>query len=181
MDGHLGVSARSVIKNPSMRRPTISLSGHHLGRGFTLIELMIAVVVVGILASLAYPSFMGAIRKSRRSEAFTALSAIQQAQERWRGNNSSYAGSLTATPPAGLGLPSTTPGAHYAMSIANSGATTYEAIATANSGQSGDGNCAKLGVKMEGGNLKYRSAASSGSLDFSGSSTYQSNETCWSR
>ncbi|MBL0296210.1 MAG: prepilin-type N-terminal cleavage/methylation domain-containing protein [Betaproteobacteria bacterium] len=59
--------------------------------GFTLVELMIAVVIVALLASIALPSFMDSIRKSRRSEAFAALSAVQQAQERWRGNHGSYA------------------------------------------------------------------------------------------
>ncbi|MBK9683398.1 MAG: prepilin-type N-terminal cleavage/methylation domain-containing protein, partial [Betaproteobacteria bacterium] len=77
--------------------------------GFTLVELMIAVVIVALLASIALPSFMDSIRKSRRSEAFAALAQVQQAQERWRSNGSSYAESLTnaanGTPP-GLGMAS---------------------------------------------------------------------------
>lgn len=153
------------------------------GRGFTLLELMITVVIVGILAGLAFPSFMGAIRKGRRSDAFAALSAVQQAQERWRANNSSYASDLTSAAPTGLGMSSTSSGGHYTLSLANTGATTYEATATAASGgtQVTDGNCGKLGVRMDGGNLKYRSAASSGSLDFSTTPTYESNEKCWQR
>ncbi|MBK7458565.1 MAG: prepilin-type N-terminal cleavage/methylation domain-containing protein [Betaproteobacteria bacterium] len=58
--------------------------------GFTLVELMIAVVIVALLASIALPSFMDSIRKSRRSEAFAALSAVQQAQERWRGKQRQF-------------------------------------------------------------------------------------------
>lgn len=138
---------------------------------------MIAVVIVGILASLAYPSFMGSIRKGRRAEAFAALTAVQQAQERWRANNSSYAGNLTAAAPTGLGLSSTTAGSLYGISLANAGATTYEAIATAVSGstQVDDGNCAKLGVKMDGGNLTYAGASHSGTL------SYAATNVCWSR
>jgi type IV pilus assembly protein PilE len=153
------------------------------GRGFTLIELMIAVVVVGILAGLAFPSFMGAIRKSRRADAFAAIGAVQQAQERWRANSSSYASDLTSVAPTGLGLSSASSGGHYTLSLANAGATGYEVVATAASGgtQINDGTCGKLGVQMNGGNLKYRSAASSGLLDFSTSPTYESNEKCWSR
>lgn len=145
---------------------------------------MITVVVIGILAGLAFPSFMGSIRKSRRAEAFAALAAVQQAQERWRANSSTYASNLTAALPSGLGLTDTTPGAYYTISLSNAGATSYEAIATAVAGssQASDGKCVKMGVKMDGGNLKYRSADSAGTLDFSSSSsTYQSNETCWSR
>lgn len=60
-------------------------------RGFTLIELMIVVVVVGILAAIAYPSYQNSVRKSRRADAHAAISALQQAQERLRGSCRFYA------------------------------------------------------------------------------------------
>jgi type IV pilus assembly protein PilE len=69
-------------------------------RGFTLVEVMIAVIVAGILAAIALPSFMAQIRASRRADAVATLSLIQQAQERWRANCPCYAGSLTAAPHA---------------------------------------------------------------------------------
>lgn len=140
--------------------------------GFSLLELMIAVVVVGILASLAYPSFMGAIRKSRRAEAFNALSATQQAQERWRANNSSYSSSLTS-----LNLSASTPTGLYAIALANTGPTAYEVTATANSGttQAGDQQCAKLGVRMSGGTLTYAGTGPSGTLAFA------ATNACWNR
>lgn len=156
---------------------------HRLRRrmsGFSLIELMIVVVVVAVLAGVAFPSFMDAVRKSRRSEAFTALNAVQQAQERFRGNNATYASDLTGVAPAGLGLSSSTPGTYYTISLATDTSTistTYEAIATASSGssQAKDGSCAKLGVRMSGGNLTYAGAAASGTL------TYAASSPCWSR
>ena len=58
--------------------------------GFTLIELMIATSVSGVLSSIAYPSFSGALQKVRRTDALVAMMQVQQAQERWRANNSRY-------------------------------------------------------------------------------------------
>lgn len=146
-------------------------------RGVTLIELMIAVVVVGILAAIAFPSFMDSIRKGRRSDALGALAAVQQAQERWRTNNSAYASNLSASAPTGLGLPSTTSSGYYTLSLANVTATGYQAVATAVSGksQASDGDCAKLGVEMNGGMVRYGSASLSGTVSFA------NTNPCWAR
>ncbi len=58
--------------------------------GFTLIELMITVSIVGILASIAYPSYRGYILKSKRAEARTALSDLLQQQERYMTQRNTY-------------------------------------------------------------------------------------------
>jgi type IV pilus assembly protein PilE len=94
------------------------------------LELLIAVIVAGILAAIALPSFMAQIRASRRADAVATLSLIQQAQERWRANCPCYAGSLTAAPHGtnpggcpttdcdptnGLGLPFSNPRYTYSM------------------------------------------------------------------
>lgn len=52
-------------------------------RGFTLIETLIVVSVVGILASLAYASYSNSLEKSRRSDAKRALLHAAGLQERW--------------------------------------------------------------------------------------------------
>jgi len=51
-------------------------------RGFTLIELMIAVVIVAILAAVAFPTYQNSVRKSRRAEAKIALLEVAQILER---------------------------------------------------------------------------------------------------
>ncbi len=51
-------------------------------RGFTLIELMIAIVIIGILAAVAYPGYQNSVRKSRRATAQGDLMAFAAAMER---------------------------------------------------------------------------------------------------
>src|SRR5438477_4748220 len=120
-----------------------SSTSHPAHRGFTIIELLIVVVVLGVLATIAYPSFQNQIRKSRRSEAFTALAQVQQAQERYRSGQPQYADNsvLTASPsasppaPPGLGLQATTPSGYYDIAIAGTpNDFDYIATATAHSG-----------------------------------------------
>ena len=59
-------------------------------KGFTLIELMIAVAIIGILASVAYPSYREYVNKSRRVEAKKTLIAAQQWMERFYTENFRY-------------------------------------------------------------------------------------------
>jgi type IV pilus assembly protein PilE len=59
--------------------------------GFTLIELMIVVAVIGILAAIAYPSYTEYVLRGRRAEARTALIELMQQQERFYTQNGTYA------------------------------------------------------------------------------------------
>ena len=139
--------------------------------GFTLIELMIAVAVVGILLAVALPSFLDSIRKGRRAEAFAALSAIQQAQERWRSNNPLY-GTLS-----NLTIASSTSGGNYTLAVTANTATGYEATADGSgSGQRNDGQCTKLSVRVDRGAITYASCTGSGCTF-----TYAATDRCWSR
>lgn len=60
--------------------------------GFTLIELMITVAIVGILAAIAYPSYQDSVRKSWRANAASCLMELAQGMERRFTGSSSYAG-----------------------------------------------------------------------------------------
>ncbi len=66
--------------------------------GFTLIELMIALVVAAILATIAVPAFVEQARSSRRGDAHAAILALQLAQEQFRANCTQYATGLNTTP-----------------------------------------------------------------------------------
>ncbi|GAA0692976.1 type IV pilin protein [Marinobacterium maritimum] len=60
--------------------------------GFTLIELMIVVVVIGVLASIAYPAYLEYVAKSKRAEGKAALALAAQRMERCFTANNTYAG-----------------------------------------------------------------------------------------
>jgi prepilin-type N-terminal cleavage/methylation domain-containing protein len=64
---------------------------HKNSKGFTLIELMIVVVIIGILAALAIPRFMRSTTKAKMSEARQLLKQIYTMQRAYRQENDEYA------------------------------------------------------------------------------------------
>lgn len=71
-------------------KTNLSVCSRHLARGFTLIELMIVVAIVGILAAVAYPSYTDYIRRGSLSDAFSGLSGAQVKMEQYYQDNRSY-------------------------------------------------------------------------------------------
>lgn len=140
---------------------------------------MSVVAVAGVLALVAYPTFIESVRKGRRAEAVAALAQVQQSQERWRSNKNSYADNakLTADVPNGLGLKAITNSGLYTLNIDAADATSYTATATAVAGksQANDSPCQRFRVRMAGANIVYGSAAGVGDFDESPSNR------CWSR
>ena len=58
--------------------------------GFTLIELMITVAIIGVLGAIAYPSYQDSVPKSRRAEGRRAMMEVLQQQERYMTQNNTY-------------------------------------------------------------------------------------------
>ena len=73
--------------------------------GFTLIELMVVVVIIGILASIAVPSYTAYVENGRRAEGKAFALDLASRQERHFTQYSQYATSLTATDNTGVGMP----------------------------------------------------------------------------
>lgn len=159
--------------------PTIRLPFAKGRRGFSLIELMLAIAVIAILAAVAYPSYQDSIRKGRRSEAFTEVARIQQAQEKFRANNPTYSADFG---PAGLGLDSsgvvtsysTT---YYTLTLSGTSETGYtvQAAAIAGKSQANDTSCQCLQAAWSRADATYLAGANCTSTD-----PIQGN-SCWRR
>ncbi|MCF7990561.1 MAG: type IV pilin protein [Thiohalocapsa sp.] len=135
-------------------------------RGFTLIELLVVVAILGILVSIAVPSYRLQMIKAHRAEAINALMDVASRQERFYNDNRTY-----TTDMAALGFaadPLITAGGYYSVDAVagDSGiGTSYVATATRRAGQTADGICGNFKINSEG-----RTWIASGSA---------SAEDCW--
>lgn len=131
--------------------------------GFTLIELMIVVTIVGILAMIAYPAYQQQVRESRRPEAHSALAALANDLEKFRSECGVY-------PPDSAGGVATITGArntctglgrggnlstnqNYTLTLRTAGpapAGGYLLTATAQTQQAGDKDCQTLSLNSLG-------------------------------
>lgn len=135
--------------------------------GFTLIELMIAVVVVAILLSIAVPSYRAQVQESRRTDAKTALLDLASREQRYFSVNNTFTNS-----PQDLGyggaaasFPMNVGSGYYSVSVtAPTGASppTFTITATPINSQASDTQCGSFTVD------------NTGKQSVSGSST-----TCW--
>lgn len=123
---------------------TKPLPGQH--HGFTLVELMIVVTVIGILAAVAIPSYSNYVKKSRRTDALDALSKASVLQEKYRVNNTTYGTALQA------GISGTSPQGFYAITVTANTATTYtiQAAALSSSPQNSDTGCVTITLNQAG-------------------------------
>ncbi|MGH8136583.1 MAG: type IV pilin protein [Steroidobacteraceae bacterium] len=149
-----------------------SLLGHDAG--FTLIELMVTIVIAAILLSIAVPSYMNQIRKSRRTEARTAVLDLATREERYLSTANVY-----SQTPGDLGyggaFPQSVGSGYYTLTVAvpdpayagPAGTSSYIITATATGSQLKDTPCRTFSVNEVG--QQTASDASNG----------VSTTTCW--
>ena len=105
---------------------------HRKKNGFTLLEIIIVIIIVGVLASLALPRFFAIIEYSRSTEALTAIGVVRQSIERcYLQLDGTYTGcndftDLDIEDPAGF------PNAHFGYALSGQSITGYIITATRN-------------------------------------------------
>lgn len=126
-----------------------SRPGAVAGAGFTLIELMIVIALIGVLATIAIPQFQEYQQKSRRSEATRTLMQIAALQEQYFLDNRSYTDDFTDLnfPVAGT---VTTESGYYAITIDVPDPYSYTLTATPQGPQANDTQCATLTLDNQG-------------------------------
>jgi type IV pilus assembly protein PilE len=140
-------------------------------RGVTLLELMTVVMIIGVLASIAIPSYRTYLMRAQRSDATAALLRVAAAQEKFYLQNNSYAtqAQLALGPPAGLGFVRTENN-FYTVTLASVN-TTLDFTATATpvgtGPQSKDSACASFTIDQQG----TRGAKNSSNAD--------NKDACW--
>jgi prepilin-type N-terminal cleavage/methylation domain-containing protein len=104
--------------------------------GFTLLEIIIVIIIVGVLASLALPRFFSTIEYSRSTEALSAISALRQSVERcYLSNGGTYAGCVIGA--IDLDDPANSPGNHFTYTIIPNGTAGYTVRAERNATEGG--------------------------------------------
>jgi type IV pilus assembly protein PilE len=84
-------------------------------RGFTLVELMVTIAIVAMLAAIAVPTYQAQIRKSRRTEARSALLDTASREERFFATNNKY--TQTATDLGYASFPAPVGNSYYTLSV----------------------------------------------------------------
>lgn len=116
-------------------------------RGITLMELMIVVVIVGILAAIAFPNYRAFVERATRNEAKAALLQVATNQEKWYLQNNEFTLNL-----ADLGLASdTTDSGKYVIGVASGNVNaTFTATATYQGGGQELGKCETFTIDAAG-------------------------------
>ncbi len=104
--------------------------------GFTLLEVIIVIIIIGVLASLALPRFFSTVEYSRATEAMQSLATVRQSVERCYLMRNSFAAPCNAFANLDVEDPGGVPNAHFTYGFTNT-ANAYTITATRNTRDGG--------------------------------------------
>ncbi len=133
---------------------------NHARRGFSLLELAIVTVIIGILATASIPSFQRALEQSRADLAAANLRAVWSAQRLYWLDNRTYAASLATLESVGLLDTAVSSQPLYTLAITSAGGATFTAEAARTSNTRWNGT---LGITQNG--LTYGTLSGTGLAD----------------
>jgi len=137
-------------------------------QGFTLIELMIALVILGVITAIAYPSYTSHMTNNRRAQGQVALMDISQRMERYYAENHTFVGATLATIGSNNTAGDGSNTSYYNLALSNLSATGFTASATATGTQaSNDISCGIVAMNQLG---------QKGRL---GNGVFQVDANCW--
>lgn len=110
--------------------------------GFNLIELMIVVVIIGVLAAIAYPAYTDHLIKTRRADGQAALLNMAALMEHYFTERNTYVGAT----PAALGLTTSSQEGYYSLAVTSATATSFTLTATPQGVQTADTTCGALTI-----------------------------------
>nr|WP_010132132.1 type IV pilin protein [Microbulbifer agarilyticus] len=118
----------------------------HKQTGFTLIEMMIVVAIIGIISAIAYPSYMESVRKSNRADAKATLNDVAHRLQRCFTTYSAYdnANCSVATTLSGGGTITSAEGMYSVTAAITATTYTLTAAPVAGTSQAADTKCGSL-------------------------------------
>ena len=126
-------------------------------KGFTLIELMIVVAIIGIIAGIAYPSFGESVKKARRSDARGGLVELALSQSKLRGSCTTYGSTIGAANSCANSTvkgSSTSENGYYSFAISGATGNAFVLTASAKGAQLKDTDCLSMTVTVNASNPK---------------------------
>jgi type IV pilus assembly protein PilE len=134
--------------------------------GFTLLEVMVVVVIIGILATIGYPSYTDYLRRGKIAEAISTLADTRTKMEQYFLDNRTYVGADAANMPCNAAVLAAGK-KQFSYACSNLGAATFTVTAT---GESAEGMAA-FTYTIDQANLRTSTV--------SGLSGWSGNATCW--